>query len=545
MTAAGLADHARRMNLRPGSRPGPKTKAHLPRVDIKTLVGADPEAWESLEWRLDNLYQIVDKNKKLVKFVMNDAQRSFIDNMHTRNIILKARQLGFSTLMQVLELDSALFNTNHTGVVIADTLPNAGRLFGKVELALKTLPKEIRQAFTIKSQTSKSTIEFANGSSIAVSTSARGGTVNLLHVSELGKIARKYPARAEEIVTGSFESVPLESIIVVESTAEGAFGEFWDICEPAIKRWESGEEETALDWRLHFYPWFEEPGYRMSPEDTEIVVVDEPTRKYFDSLEAELGVEIDAYQRAWYVKKRETQKRKMKQEYPSTPYEAFEQAVEGAVFGEEMTFVREKGRLLDTIPIDPTLPVNTFWDFGVNDKTAIWFHQRVGLMNHWVKYVEESGRDLNHWWNKVCVPWALENNVHWGRHYLPHDADHEIQGATIQTKSKILDGLGMKTATQIVVERIPEKSTAIELVREKLPKDNLFDKRECAQGIKCLDAYQYEWDDKRGMWKTDPLHNWASHGVDAWMGFAQKYAPMSVAAVERVRKFTKRKASWR
>ncbi len=204
----------------------------------------------------------------------------------------------------------------------------------------------------------------------------------------------------------------------------------------------------------------------------------------------------------------------------------------------------QDGRICE-VAYDPTLPVHTFWDFGVNDATAIWFMQRVGLMNHWVKYTEGSGKDLNHWWNTVCVPWAQENNVHWGRHYLPHDANNEIQGENIETKSKILDRLGMKLSTQIVVPRIPDKSTAIELVREKLPANNLFDKVECAQGIKCLDAYQFEWDDKRGMWKNDPLHNWASNGVDAWMGYAQGFKLMAEGVAEKVKKFTRRKASWR
>jgi hypothetical protein len=545
---AGLADFAEKIRR----RPGPKTRAHLPKVSIHHLVGATPEQWASLAWRLDHLYQIVDKKGKLVKFVMNRAQRDFIDNMHTRNIILKARQLGFSTLMQILELDTAMFNAHANCVVIADTLPNAGRLFGKVELGFKTLPKEIRAAFPVKSAASKSLIEFENGSSVSVSTSSRGGTVKLLHVSELGKISRKYPERANEIVTGAFESVPIDpdddaksGISVVESTAEGAFGEFWDITEPAIKRWESGEDETALDWRLHFYPWFDDPDYRLSPDDTDLVSINDKDRKYFESLEASLGITIDAYQRAWYVKKRETLGRKMKQEYPSTPYEAFEQAVEGAVFGEEMTRIREAGRLLDVIPVDPTLPVNTFWDLGINDATAIWFHQRVGLMNHWVKYVEGSGKDLNHWWNKVCVPWAAENNVHWGKHYLPHDADKEIQTDIIETASKILDRLGMKMSSQEIVTRIPDKSISIELMREKLPAASLFDKVQCADGIKALDAYQFEWDEKRGMWKNDPLHNWASNGVDAMMQWAQGYSPVATATREQIKRFTKRKATWR
>lgn len=185
----------------------------------------DPEKWGDLEWRLCNLYWIVDEHGKAVRFAPNEEQLDFIRNLHPRNLILKARQLGFSTLLQVLELDQAMFNANHNGVVIADTLPNAGKLFAKVEFAYSKLPQALQDALPLKSKTSKTGMEFEHGSTYYVSTSSRGGTVQLLHVSELGKIARKYPERAQEIVSGAFESVPIDGVIVVESTAEGAAGE--------------------------------------------------------------------------------------------------------------------------------------------------------------------------------------------------------------------------------------------------------------------------------------------------------------------------------
>jgi hypothetical protein len=101
-----------------------------------------PEQWESLEWRLLNLYWIVDKSGKAVRFEPNDEQLDFIRNLHTRNLILKARQKGFSTLVQLIQLDQALFNTHHVGATIAETLPNAGKLFKKIEFAQKKLDRK-------------------------------------------------------------------------------------------------------------------------------------------------------------------------------------------------------------------------------------------------------------------------------------------------------------------------------------------------------------------------------------------------------------------
>lgn len=505
--------------------------------DLDAILGHN---WRRLEWRLDNLYWIVDKAGQKVRFVMEDEQRDFIRNLHTRNIILKARQLGFSTLVELLQLDQALFNGHHTGVVIADTLPNAGKLFGKIEFGIKHLPPALAEALPVKARTAKTAVEFEHNSGIYVSTSPRGGTVQLLHVSEFGKIARKFPERAIEIVSGGFESVPQDGIIIVESTAEGAAGEFYDIAAPAMKRAEEGAPETALDWRLHFYPWYGKQEYRLSLEDTPKVAISDQDRQYFDKMQQECRTVIDPAQRAWYIKKRETQGRAMKREYPSTPQEAFEQATEGAIFGEEMTTVREMGRIT-VVPLDPNYRVNTFWDFGLGSRNPIWLQQRIGLQNRWVHYFDDFGKGLGWWWRHLEAWRMAHGEFMWGTHYLPHDADAEILGESVTTKHRILEEAGMRNI--VVVPRVAEKSIGIDLMRQKLPADNWFDRIGCAEGIKTLDGYQWEWNEKRGMWSREPLANWAAHGTDAWMQFAQGYEPAVDRADRSWRQFSQRKRS--
>jgi hypothetical protein len=507
-------------------------------LDIELLFREQDARFHDLAWRLDNLYWIVDKHGKAVKFSMNRQQRRFVERIWNRNLILKARQLGFSTLMQILQLDQALFTENFTGVVIADTLPNAKKLFSKLEFAYDHLPDVIKEALPIDAKTRGEGIEFAhldgqdqrNPSKVTIGVSARGGTVNLLHVSELGKIALKFPQRAEEIKTGAIPAVPLDGIAVIESTAEGAFGLFYELCEPAMKRLEAGTPETALDWRLHFFPWYESEDYRLSDADVELVEIPDRLRKYFAKLEAELKIKLDRNQRAWYAKTAETLGKKMKQEYPSTPKEAFEQAIEGAVYGDQMTKLREQGRLT-VVPLDPNYPVNTFWDFGTNDANVIWFHQQIGIQHRWFYYVEGTGKGLRHWWVDVCQKHRERHGYQWGRHYLPHDADAEILGEVVTTKHKILDELGMQNI--VVVPRIATIGQGIEITRKALagnhwfydhmPNEDEGDDMGVGQGIKCLDGYQYEWDDKHGIWSNQPLHNWASHGADGWRQHAQGY----------------------
>lgn len=502
------------------------------REDELLVAMADP--W----WRIENLYWIVDKGGRPVPFAPNHEQRAFYDALHTRNDILKARQLGFSTLMQVLALDQCLFNDNFAAGVIADTLPNAVKLFRKASFAYDRLPELIRQVKPLKKRTDTEMI-WENGSSFAVGTSARGGTLQMLHVSEMGKIARKYPEKAREIVTGAFEAVPLDGgIIVVESTAEGAAGAFYELTATALKKQEARDTLGALDFKLHFFPWYASADYRLPSDGIHFSDADE---KYFRKVEAETGVKLSLGQRAWYVKKRETLGRDMKREYPSTPKEAFEQAVEGAIYGEEMTFMREHGRIVE-LPIDPLEPVNTFWDLGSNDHTAIWLHQQVGQWHHFIGYKHDTHVGLRKWWQRLEDFKAEHGFERWGKHWLPHDGNAERQGEEIESAYSILtDKLGIKNVE--IVPRVSDLSVGIDLTRESMKKQARICSVKCSEGIKCLDAYQYLWDEKRGMWSSDPYHNWASNGADAFRQWAQR--PQKVEASDSISYFKNRSRSWR
>lgn len=136
-------------------------------------------------YRLNNLYYITDKMGKKVKFKMTAEQLAYFDSEHHKNIILKARQLGFTTQVCIMQLDCALFESKKCAL-IAHTLHDAKRLFReKVKFAYDNLPELVRLANPVKIET-KEELVFENGGSITVSTSFRGGTLQRLHVSEFG-----------------------------------------------------------------------------------------------------------------------------------------------------------------------------------------------------------------------------------------------------------------------------------------------------------------------------------------------------------------------
>jgi len=113
-------------------------------------------------WRLDNLYYVQDEKGRKVKFHPRHVQLDLLHNLWYLNIILKSRQHGISTFIQIFILDMCLFNSNTAAGVIADTLTNAKNLLSKVHFAYENLPEEIKDI--IKADvSSKTEIVFCSG----------------------------------------------------------------------------------------------------------------------------------------------------------------------------------------------------------------------------------------------------------------------------------------------------------------------------------------------------------------------------------------------
>lgn len=487
-------------------------------------------------WRLCHLYSIVNDEGLEMRFQPNDEQRDFFDRLWNRNLILKARQLGFTTFVDLLALDQCVFVPNTTAAIIAHSLDDAQRIFrAKVLAPYRRLPEIARQLAPLVKE-SASELVFANGSSISVSTSVRSGTVHFLHVSEMGKIVRKYPERSREIVTGSFEAVPKDGIIVVESTAEGTSGWFHDAVQAAKRSRAQQSVETPLDFRLHFYPWHKKQGYRLADEG---VIFTDTQLAYFERIERELSIRLDPAQRAWYVKKQQVLGEDMLREYPSSEEESFAQSTEGRIYGKEMLLLRSMGRL-GRVPVRPGIAVNTFWDLGVNDLNTIWLHQRVGAMNRFLRYFAGANEGMRHYW-ELLERWRSEHDAKWGRHYLPHDGDTRIQGYEVTTRKAILEECGARGVQ--IVPRISDKRTGIELVRRILPECE-FDEEGCIEGIACLDNYSREWDESRGTWSSDPRHDQWSHGADSFRQFAQAFQPDEQRVAPREQPLTYSRAGY-
>ncbi|MCT4627947.1 hypothetical protein [Halodesulfovibrio sp.] len=471
------------------------------------------ECLDNRRWRLNNLYWIQDKNGKVVRFRFNWAQETFYNERWFRNVILKARQLGFTTFMTMLELDAALFGNNIKCGLIAQDLDAAEAIFNKITFAYDQLAPAIRDAIpTVRSQAKM--LEFKNGSSIRVGTSFRSGTLQYLHISEFGKICAERPDRAKEIVTGAIEAVPQDGMVSIESTAEGQQGYFYDYCERGQELARQEAKLTHLDYKFFFFPWWKNPEYVIREQHP--VAIPQDMAGYFDELNAKHQIGLHPAQKAWYALKAQNLGADMKREYPATPEEAFEKSIEGAYFRTEFMKLYER-RQITKVPVQEGALTYTFWDLGMNDCMAIWFVQLVGREVRVIDYYENNHEGLGFYANKL-----REKGYNYGGHYAPHDIEVQ-EMATGKTRK---ESAAEKGISFVAVPRIQDKRDSIEAARRILPQC-WFDEEHCATGLDRLKNYRKAYNPRTGAYQSHPLHDINSNGADAFQTFAMGFEMMS------------------
>ena len=465
----------------------------------------DPELLLNKKWRLQNLYRINDKNGLEIDFNLNWAQEQLHDRFWYQMLILKARQLGCTTFFAISFLDDCFWLTNMYSGIIAHRKEDAEDIFKKkVKFAYDKMPAWTR-VFNSATNDRVGELTFRNGSSYRVSTGFRSGTYQRLLISEFGKICAKSPDVAKEIVTGSLNTVSRDQIIVIESTAEGREGYFYDFAKEAERLALSGATLSPMQMRFFFFPWYEEPTYR---ETNPGIIVSKEINEYIDRVEMERQRKIDEEQRRWYEMKHRMLGEAMKQEYPSTSKEAFESANEGLYYGAQISKIKADGGIC-RVPYDDSLPVHTAWDIGLDDFTSVWCFQlgkggSIGIINFYENWDERA----DHY-----ADWLNKQKYRFGRHIFPHDALQRDKGhkfTYIDYVKPVLNG-------QFVVLDIKDcdKLMGIQQVRSILGRC-VFDEEKTKKGVSHLEAYKKLWDDRLGCYKNTPLHDEHSHAADAF-----------------------------
>lgn len=191
-------------------------------------------------------------------------------------------------------------------------------------------------------------------------------------------------------------------------------------------------------------------------------------------------------------------------------------SIRGAYYTRQLEQARAEGRIRQ-VPVASGVPVDTFWDLGMSDATAIWFRQVVGLEHRFVDYVHGSKRDLAHYVQTLQLCGYM-----YGTHYLPHDADHKQLASGGKSIRDLLQEMAPAWRFE-VVPRVENIVAGIEMTRRYLS-IVWIDEERCADGLAALEAYRQEWDDRLGDYRPTPLHDWASHGADAFRQAAQLHA---------------------
>lgn len=479
-------------------------------------------------WRIFSgcLYKIMvkgddDADSFVMPFLPNEAQRRFIDRLWHRNVILKARQLGMTTLIAILWLDHALFNADQRCGIIAQGLEQAESIFrDKVKFAYDNLPDVLKERMPLQKDSASELLFAHNNSAVKVAVSMRSGTIHRLHISEFGKICAEFPKKAREVMTGSIPAVPLNGVLVIESTAEGCTGDFYNICQTAQANFAQRKFLTERDYRFHFYAWWQEPKYRMEVSN---VIISRDDHAYFDEVEMivkrdmQLDIKLDPEQRAWYVATKEADFKgnddRMWAEYPSYPAEAFQVSTDGNYYAKDMLALRQRGGITDVVVLD--VPVNTFWDIGNSDGCAIWFHQEVNGQDRFIDYYEAHNETLQHY-----VAQLKAKGYVFGTHYLPHDADHERLSDYNKSTRQMLQDL-MAGERFVTIPRISYLMDGIQQTRACM-RNYWFDETRCKLGIERIDGYKKKFSQKDNRYLDMPdKSNGCTEAADALRQHAQ------------------------
>lgn len=185
-------------------------------------------------------------------------------------------------------------------------------------------------------------------------------------------------------------------------------------------------------------------------------------------------------------------------------YCSFNSAIEGAYYAEQLNQTEAEQRVT-ALKYESSLMVDTWWDLGVNDSTAIWFTQQIGNEIRIIDYIEDTGKGLDHYIKLIKDKPYIYNS-----HNAPHDiAVREFTSG--KARIDIAWDLGIRFD---IVPNIPV-ADGINAARSIFNRC-IFDKENCKQGLLALRNYKKQFDDLRNTFKTKPLHDWSSNAADSF-----------------------------
>ena len=183
--------------------------------------------------------------------------------------------------------------------------------------------------------------------------------------------------------------------------------------------------------------------------------------------------------------------------------------MQGAFYADHINKAQAEGRIGNFL-YDDHRYVDTFWDIGMSDDTAIWFRQIDGNRVVWIDYYQNSGKDYAHY-----VRVLKEKGYNFRTHYFPWDGAKTSQQTGLTAIEKVTDLLFQARLSDDVVSvpRLPVQD-GINAVRSRFSR-YCFDITNCEEGLKLLEMYHRKFDKRKNAFIKTPVHDHTSHCADA------------------------------
>jgi hypothetical protein len=179
----------------------------------------------------------------------------------------------------------------------------------------------------------------------------------------------------------------------------------------------------------------------------------------------------------------------------------------GAYYAKQLDFARQEGRIT-SVPVDPNYPVETWWDLGVADATAILFTQTIRDRVHVIDCLEMSGEGLGYYAHE------LRNRGYTFDRYTSHHAPHDIAVTEWGTGKTRLEQAEEHGIYFNLVPKLPRQD-GINAARRFFDQC-VFDEERCEPLLAALANYRKEWDEHAKLFRDAPAHDWSSHFADAF-----------------------------
>lgn len=191
------------------------------------------------------------------------------------------------------------------------------------------------------------------------------------------------------------------------------------------------------------------------------------------------------------------------EEYLQELYCSFDSATKGAVYAESLRKARDENRIY-ILPVQRDKKVYTVWDIGVGQAMAVGFYQKVNGKVYMIDYwqgTENEGIDQ-------AALIVQRKDYNYGKHFAPHDINAR-ETSTGKSRLDYAKDLGL-SFTVISLNNVDDGIQAGKFMFDRL----FIDEEKCALWLDAMSSYRREWDDKRGMFKEIPYHDWTSHPAD-------------------------------